>query len=147
MWSSGRSKLLLLLSAKSTAGLLTRTRKKSGSGFDYIMERLFVMSKMISIQFTYRNSTHHALVRCGQIEGLSQIRVTVMNGDVEALLFGHHIFFSNEGKITPALQCANQAVTEIQQAIIESLSCSGEFFELYTHEVPATGKQQGNPQI
>lgn len=89
------------------------------------------MSEMISIEFSYRNKIYQALVRCTRIDGVMQVRVTVMDGEIEKVISGHHIFLVNNGNVTPAKDCPDSHIKEIQTGIISHLQQSRDFSQLY----------------
>ena len=100
------------------------------------------MSRMISLEFLYQGTLHHTLVRCLSLDGVRQVRVTIMNGELEALLSGHHIFHIDDGRLVPAKPGTDPAVTDLQSAIRQTLHDSDDFLELL-REFSAPMRQTG----
>jgi len=55
-----------------------------------------MIDKIMSIEFSYRKMTHYALVREKILDQRHAYCVTIMNGELERLWYGHHIFFVEE---------------------------------------------------
>jgi hypothetical protein len=47
--------------------------------------------EMISLEFIYRSTTYYALIRTKIVQQEKQYHITIMNGELERLLYGHHI--------------------------------------------------------
>ncbi|RYY59177.1 MAG: hypothetical protein EOO05_14100 [Chitinophagaceae bacterium] len=101
------------------------------------------MSEMISIEFNHQHQVYHALIRCTSIDGLLQVRVTVMNGDIEPMLSGHHIFVLDGGQLIPVRECQQANTREIQQKIMATLECSSDFAALYGQYFTETHSGEG----
>jgi hypothetical protein len=56
---------------------------------------------MFSINFKYRNAHYKALIRVIEPTGKKEkeYRITIMNGELEVLLYGNHILVEKNGKI------------------------------------------------
>jgi len=81
------------------------------------------MDKIISLEFTYRSRMYYALIRTKE-DGETRLHsITVMNGDLERLLYGNHIIMEKEGCFQSALPIANRQIGELKQSIINAL-CS-----------------------
>ncbi len=53
--------------------------------------------RMISVGFTYPTKQHYALIRIQSVGNKKQYRITIMNGDLEKLLYGHHMIKEENG--------------------------------------------------
>ena len=80
------------------------------------------MTDMISIPFDYRNQSYTALVATKEIASTREYRITIMNGELEQLLFGHHIFSLREGEIRPQNSTDDPEVTSLQMCLVNALS-------------------------
>lgn len=76
---------------------------------------------MISIAFTYKSRTYYALIRAKIIGEEKYYHITVMNGDLETLLYGHHIIIEENG-VLKSPEMVNSEVAELKQSIIDAFS-------------------------
>ena len=79
--------------------------------------------EIMSLEFSYRSKTYYALIRTKIVQQEKQYHITVMNGELERLLYGHHII---SPKGTHFLHVANEEmagaeVIELKQCIIDAL--------------------------
>lgn len=79
--------------------------------------------EIMSLEFSYRSKTYYALIRTKIINREKQYHITVMNGELERLLYGHHIIAPKRNSF---LHVANEdipvpEVIELKQCIIEAL--------------------------
>ena len=81
------------------------------------------MEKMISLEFKYRSRMYYALIRTKEDGEMRLHSVTVMNGDLERLLYGNHIIVEKEGCFQSALPILDKQIGELKQSIINAL-CS-----------------------
>ncbi|RYY58647.1 MAG: hypothetical protein EOO05_15730 [Chitinophagaceae bacterium] len=89
------------------------------------------MTEIISIPFEYNDGSHTALVRCTVVNFTPQIRVTIMNGELEAMLSGNHILLLEGGKLRPAFECPTSAIQLLQQNIIRAIEKCDDFHQMY----------------
>jgi hypothetical protein len=54
--------------------------------------------EMFSISFKYRASRYYAIMRVKRTQSCVQYHATIMNGDLEMLLYTNHIFCYESGK-------------------------------------------------
>lgn len=56
---------------------------------------------MFSINFKYRDAHYKALIRVLEAKGKEEkeYRITIMNGELEVLLYGNHVLVEKNGKI------------------------------------------------
>ena len=52
---------------------------------------------MLLVKFEYRGTGYEALIRVKVKEAKTEYYITVMNGDLEKMLFGHHIITEENG--------------------------------------------------
>ena len=75
---------------------------------------------MITLSFNYNGNKYSALILEKFLEDRKEYRVTIMNGDLEKLLFGNNILIERAGKIL----CPNPPRPEnetLVKQIIQSL--------------------------
>jgi hypothetical protein len=56
---------------------------------------------MFTLPFEYNGSNYSALVHEKYLANGKQYRITIMNGELEQLLFGNHILIEKDGLICP----------------------------------------------
>jgi hypothetical protein len=80
---------------------------------------------ILSLEFSYRSKTYYGLVRIKMNEGVKCHHVTVMNGDLERLLYGYHIIAEDrDGLLHPVAEAPDEEVQKLQDGIIQSLQRS-----------------------
>jgi hypothetical protein len=80
------------------------------------------MDTILSLEFSYRSKTYYGLVRIKINEGAKCHHITVMNGDLERLLYGYHIVTEDpEGFLRPTVEASDEEVQKLQDCIIQSL--------------------------
>lgn len=52
---------------------------------------------MISIPFLFENRSYYTLIRTCRKGDRMELRVTIMNGELEKILYGHHVFECRNG--------------------------------------------------
>jgi hypothetical protein len=55
--------------------------------------------KLLPIKFEYRGSGYEALVRIKVKETKTEYHITVMNGELEKMLYGHHVIIDENGRL------------------------------------------------
>lgn len=80
------------------------------------------MTDMFSIPFEYKNQSYTALVATKENPLSKEYRITIMNGELEQLLYGYHIFSSSNGKIFQENVSEDVTITELQNILILSLA-------------------------
>lgn len=79
------------------------------------------MLTLLSITFEYNNTVYQALIRCKHAGGVDEFQATIMNGDLEARLYGNHIFRWRERQLYPAKECPQPEVKVLQEAVEKGL--------------------------
>jgi len=79
------------------------------------------MDNIISLEFIYRSRMYYALIRTKDNGEMKLYSVTIMNGDLERLLYGNHIIMEKEGCFQSALPIANGQIGQLKQSIINAL--------------------------
>lgn len=82
---------------------------------------LLKTEEMKSIEFTYKAKTYYALVRTTLFETYCHHYITIMNGKLEALFFGHHLYIEQNGEINSVTVTTDSEINEIKNAILGSL--------------------------
>jgi hypothetical protein len=78
---------------------------------------------MFSISFKYKKSQYQALIRIikEREEGEKEYRVTIMNGDLEMLLYGNHILKEKNGRIDIQESDLPHHIVELRAVIADAL--------------------------
>jgi hypothetical protein len=79
------------------------------------------MDKMISLEFTYRSKTYYAIIRTKINEKKISYVVTVMNGELERLLYGHHKIVDENGVLFSDRDISDDRVMELKECITRAL--------------------------
>ena len=79
------------------------------------------MDNMMSVEFLYRNKAYYALVRPKKVEHENGYAVTIMNGDLEILLYGHHVIVDEKHFIRTQQTIPDNAVAELRRCIAVAL--------------------------
>jgi len=79
------------------------------------------MDKIISLEFTYRSKPYYALIRTKEYKGEKLHSVTIMNGDLERKLYGHHVIIEKDGVFQSAEEILNKEIAELKQSIAQAL--------------------------
>jgi hypothetical protein len=80
------------------------------------------MSNIISLPVNYYGNEFSSLVRIiKKDDNVIQLRVTIMNGNLEMLLFGHNVFDCVDGAIISYNKPVNKEALYLQQQVIRSL--------------------------
>lgn len=74
---------------------------------------------ILSLEFEYKSNLYRALVRTKILPQEKQYHITVMNGDLEKMLYGHHII-SGQKDLRPEEQLSPE-VAELKQCIARAL--------------------------
>lgn len=76
--------------------------------------------KMLPIKFDYRGIGYEALIRVKEKETRTEYHVTVMNGDLEKMLYGHHVITEVNGRLQPG-DVADAEIARLKNSITEAL--------------------------
>ena len=79
------------------------------------------MEKILSLEFTYRSKTYHALIRTKMSDQRLAYYVTIMNGELERLLYGNHILFDVDGMLKSEPEVLDREIADLKQCIAEAL--------------------------
>lgn len=83
------------------------------------MENL--LSNILLVDFTFRSKTYFALIRTKTNKHGKRHYVTIMNGELEQLFYGHHIIIDNGGVLNSPEEILNADLLEIGQSVAEAL--------------------------
>lgn len=78
------------------------------------------MTDMFVFSFHYNNSSYKAIANLWKNRN-GYYRITVMNGDLERLLFGNNIVSLHEGWINITEISSNPDLTELQESLLAAL--------------------------
>jgi hypothetical protein len=79
------------------------------------------MEKIISLAFIYKSKVYYALIRTKKCEDKTGYYITIMNGDLEMMLYGNHIILETEGKLEPEQKIISTEVAHLKHCITEAL--------------------------
>lgn len=74
-------------------------------------------SKMIALPFDFKNREYCSLIRIKQVPDGQEFHVTVMNGDLERALYGHHIFVLENGVLQASSIAEDQDLCLLQEKL------------------------------
>lgn len=81
------------------------------------------MSEIISIPFEFADYKYTALVNIKKQSFNRFFIITIMDGQLEQLLFGNHIFIETEDGVVPESRLAGDtAAMKLQEAVLKSLN-------------------------
>src|ERR1700732_2884717 len=78
--------------------------------------------KKIDIEFDFKGCHYIAVIRVEQVTGGRDFHVTVLNWDLERLLYGNHIIKEVEGSLEANVVLENKEQTELKLIIASRLS-------------------------
>jgi hypothetical protein len=90
--------------------------------FKLLFKKMIQMDKITSLEFSYKSKMYYALVRTKPHERGKMHSITIMNGDLERLLYGHHVIIEKEGLFVSVSETTNKEIIELKQCIINALS-------------------------
>jgi hypothetical protein len=79
------------------------------------------MDKMISLEFTYRSKIYFALVRTKIDKKKLSYIITIMNGELERLLYGHHKIVDENGVLISEENISDNRIMELKECITRAL--------------------------
>ncbi len=79
------------------------------------------MDNIMSIEFLYKKRTFYALVRPKTRDGQTAYHVTIMNGELERLLFGQHILVDEKSFVRSQQEILNSEVAELRRCVATAL--------------------------
>lgn len=85
------------------------------------MRPLLKTGEMKSIEFIYKGKTYYALIRTTVFEIHCHHYTTIMNGKLEALFYGHHLFIEQKGDIKPMSHTNDAEINELKKCIREAM--------------------------
>lgn len=80
------------------------------------------MTNMVSVAFCYNKCSYNALIRFKETESGKKYYVTIMNGKLEKLLYGNHIFVEVNGCLQIVNNDTSGEVSSLRAIIGEALS-------------------------
>lgn len=79
------------------------------------------MAKLLNIGFEYKGCIHYSLIRVKEKENCIEYQVTIMDGNLEKLLYGNHIIKEVNGQLEIDLPDDNEQ-RELKSTIAQSLN-------------------------
>ena len=80
-----------------------------------------LLSYISVVEFNYRSKTYFALIRTKTNEIEKRHYLTIMNGELEQLLYGHYIIIDNEAVLNSPEEILKAHLLELNQSIKDSL--------------------------
>lgn len=78
------------------------------------------MNRFLVLGFEYNNTIDYCLVRYKAKEDFNEYTITVMNGELEKLLFGHHIIAEKDGYLQVDVS-GNDEQDKLKEQIVKAL--------------------------
>jgi len=79
------------------------------------------MAKLLNLGFEYKGCIYYSLIRVKEKENCTEYQVTVMDGNLEKLLYGNHIIKEVNGQLEMDLPDDNEQ-RELKTIIAQSLN-------------------------
>jgi hypothetical protein len=77
--------------------------------------------EFLSVSFGFEGENYYALIRKKEKDNSTQYHVTIMNGELEKLLFGNHIITEVDGMLQPDPTMEDKRLAELKRAITSAL--------------------------
>jgi hypothetical protein len=77
--------------------------------------------EFVSVQFQFEGETYLSLIRKKKKIDCTEYYITVMNGELEKLLYGNHIITEIDGKLHADCQSDDKRLLQLKQAITDAL--------------------------
>lgn len=77
--------------------------------------------KMLTLKFEYRDTGYEALIRVKTKEATTEYYITIMNGELEKMLYGHHVITEENGDLQ-AGAAPDAETAYLKNKIMEALS-------------------------
>jgi hypothetical protein len=78
------------------------------------------MIKLLSLEFEYKGAFYYALIRVKEGHG-REYHITVMNGELERILYGNHIIPEVNGRLQVDVPAENNLQGKLKLAIAHAL--------------------------
>jgi hypothetical protein len=79
------------------------------------------MNKLVALPITYNGTEYYSLVSFIKRDNCMQLRVTIMNGDLERLLYGNNVFEYSDGRLIADLDSCKREVATLKRTIANAL--------------------------
>ncbi|HTE33279.1 MAG TPA: hypothetical protein VK666_23020 [Chryseolinea sp.] len=79
------------------------------------------MATMFSIAFNYRGNNYHAISRIKEKSNRRECHVTIMNGTLEKILYGYHVFICEDGHLISKAPVACGELALLQGIVLKCL--------------------------
>jgi hypothetical protein len=80
------------------------------------------MGTIMSLGFEFKGKEYHSLIRVKEREQKTEYHITVMNGDLERLLYGNHIVSEENGDLNADNLPDTNDQWKLKKQIVEALS-------------------------
>lgn len=80
------------------------------------------MEKILSLPFSYCDKEYYTLVRVNKnSQGCFELKITIMDGELESLLHGDHIFVVREGRLDESVPPFARKTAKLKSQIADAL--------------------------
>ena len=79
------------------------------------------MIKIISIPLEFRGKEYYTLIRVSRKPQCTQLKVTIMNGDLERALYGNNVFEYRNGYLIADISAKDDETVMLQSAVLTAL--------------------------
>ena len=80
------------------------------------------MVRIISIPIEFHNKEYYALIRVHNAGECKELKVTIMNGELERLLYGNNVFKHKDGALLVDVTDDVSEAAKLKLAILKALS-------------------------
>jgi len=80
-----------------------------------------LLSNILLVEFVYRSKTYFALIRTKKIKFKKRHYITILNGELEQLFYGHHIIIDKECVLVSPAEILNAGILELNQSVAKAL--------------------------
>lgn len=79
------------------------------------------MIKIISIPLEFRGKEYYTLIRVSRKPECTQLKVTIMNGDLERTLYGNNVFEYRNGYLIADISAQDDEAIMLQLAVLTAM--------------------------
>ena len=80
------------------------------------------MGTIMSLGFEFKGKEYYSLIRVKEKNNKTEYHITVMNGDLERLLYGNHVVKELNGELEIENAAENNEQAILKKQIVEALS-------------------------
>jgi len=84
---------------------------------------------MLSISFSYKQKEYYTLVRVKPRLDNTRLEVTIMNGELEKVFYGHHVFNLENGCVNCSSEPVDKEIRELHYQVRQAI-------DMFVHSHP-----------